>query len=65
MIRVSKLQNASKAVAYIVALTDPTTAMELIRRKVADPEDHIEDLGRVSDELLAAMKLETGAFTRA
>jgi hypothetical protein len=65
LIRVSKCQGDEKAVAYIVALTEPAKAIELIRRKVADPDDQIEDLGRVSDALLNAMKLEPGTFVRA
>ena len=48
-----------------MALTDPARAIELIRRKVADPDDQIEDLARVSDALLAAMKLEPETFVRA
>ena len=65
LIRVRKFPGDEKAIAYVVAVSDPAKAMELIRRKVANPDDEIEDLGRVSDALLAAMKLEPGDFVRA
>jgi hypothetical protein len=65
LIRVSRYRGDEKAVAYVVALTDPAQAIELIRRKVANPEDEIDDLGRVSDALLTAMKLQPGSFVRA
>lgn len=65
LIRVSKFQGDERAVTYVVALTEPAKAIELIRRKVADPDDQVEDMGRVSEALLAAMKLESGAFARA
>ena len=52
-------------IAYIVAITDPIEAMELIRQKVADTSDGIEDVGRVSDELLKALKLSRGDIVRA
>lgn len=65
LIRVRRYRSDEKAVAYIVAIADAAEAMELIGRKVAYPEDQIEDLGRVSDALLAAMKLESGDFVRA
>jgi hypothetical protein len=53
------------AVAYVVAVADPAKAMKLIRRKASEPEDEVEDLGRVSDALIRAMNLESGDFVRA
>jgi hypothetical protein len=50
--------------AYIVAVSDSAQAIALITDKVAQPGDKVEDLGRVSDALLLAMKLEPGQFTR-
>jgi hypothetical protein len=65
LIRVSKFAGDSRAVAYIVAEPETARAIDIIRTKVANPEDVIEDLGRVSDALLVAMKLQPGDFVRA
>jgi hypothetical protein len=65
LIRVRKHRGDSGTVAYIVALPDSAQAIELIRAKIAAPDDTVEDLGRVSDQLLIAMKLQPGDFTRA
>ena len=51
--------------AYIVAKADPAQAMELIRTQAAQPDDVIEDLGRVSDALLHSLNLTSGKFVRA
>ena len=51
--------------AYIVAIADAAKAIEVIRAKAAAPSDEIEDLGRVSDTLLLALKLAAGQFMRA
>jgi hypothetical protein len=65
LIRVSKYRGDKKGVAYIVAVADPTEAAELIRQKIANAGDEIEDLGRVSDALLLALNLQPGGFVRA
>jgi hypothetical protein len=65
LIRKRKFRGAPDLVAYIVALSDPRDAIELIRTKAADPEDEVEDMGRVSDELVKALKLNPGDFVRA
>ncbi len=51
LIRASKFRDAPGAIADIVALPEAAKAIELIRTKVANPEDEVEDLGRVSDTL--------------
>ncbi len=65
LIRVSKFAGDLSAVAYVVAEPETARAIDIIRAKVANPEDLIEDLGRVSEALLIAMKLQHGDFTRA
>jgi hypothetical protein len=65
LIWTSNDREPSKSIAYIVALSDPADAIELIRSKVADPDDKVEDIGRVSEELLKALRLHSGDFTRA
>jgi hypothetical protein len=62
LIRVSRFRGDPKAIAYIVALAEPAQAIELIRGKVSNPGDEVEDLGRVSDALLVSLNLKTGEF---
>jgi hypothetical protein len=65
LIRVSKHQGDPSAIAYIVAVADSALAVDLIRANIAGPHDHVEELGRVSDELLCALRLGPGEFVRA
>jgi hypothetical protein len=55
---------AANSDAYIVAEADSAKAIDLIRTKVADPADRVEDLGRVSSSLLRALQLTPGEFMR-
>jgi hypothetical protein len=64
-IRVGKYRGDPNAVAYIVALADPAMAIDLIKKKLGTPGDEFEDLGRVSHDLLKALHLLPGDFTRA
>jgi hypothetical protein len=61
LIRVSKYRGDPQAIAYLVAVQDKIEAMELIRAKAASG-DEIEDMGRVSEALIAAMSLAPRAF---
>jgi hypothetical protein len=54
-----------KLTAYIVALADPAAAIDLIRKRVGSPDDAIQDVGRVSDDLLRYLDLRSGEFMRA
>ena len=65
LIRIGKYSGDPNAVAYIVAIPESAQAIELIRAKLGESGDHVEDLGRVSDALINAMKLESGDFVRA
>jgi hypothetical protein len=49
---------------YIVAVADADQAVQIIRNKTADRTDDVEDLGRVSQALVRALKLAAGEFTR-
>ena len=64
-IRVGKYRGDPKMVAYIVAITDPAAALELIKAKVATLADDVNDMGRVSEALLVALRLSPGDFVRA
>ena len=65
LIRVEKYRGDAKAVIFIVAITNPSKAVDPIRKKAADPADEVQDLGRVSAALLTALKLLPGEFVRA
>jgi hypothetical protein len=62
LIRVSKYRGDPRAVSYLVAVPDKARAIELVIRQAASLGDDIEDLGRVSEDLMAAMRLPPGQF---
>jgi hypothetical protein len=62
LIRVSKYRGDPQAVTYLVAMPDKARATELIAQKATNPGDEIEDLGKVSEALIAAMSLAPGEF---
>ena len=61
MIRVIK-SGEKPAASYIVNETDQATAIEIVRKAVCNPDDDVQDLGRVSEELLKAMSVAPGKF---
>jgi hypothetical protein len=64
LIRVAQYRGDPKAAAYVVAVSDKGTALSLIREKIGQPTDDIEDLGNVSEQLLMALSLAPGSFAR-
>ena len=48
----------------VVAVSEPDHAIEIVRGKVADFSDDVEDLGRVSRALVRALDLAPGKFIR-
>ena len=64
LIRLSKFRGDPRAVAYIVAVTEPSAAIDFISRRFAGIDDQLEDLGRVSGALLKALGLSSGEFLR-
>lgn len=63
--RLIRIKCGLKLTAYIVALADPAAAIDLIRKRVGSPDDAIQDVGRVSDDLLRYLDLRSGEFMRA
>jgi hypothetical protein len=49
---------------YIVAVCKADQAVEIIRNKAADPDDKVEDLGRVAGLLVQTFNLAPGEFIR-
>ena len=64
LIRVAKYRGDPKAAAYVVAVSDKATALSLVREKIGQPDDDIEDLGNVSEQLLTALSVAPGSFAR-
>ena len=64
LIRVAQYRGDTKAAAYVVAVSDKEAALSLIREKIGQPGCDIEDLGNVSEQLLTALSLAPGSFTR-
>ena len=64
LIRKSAYRGDTNASSYIVALSDTAEAIALIKSKVGNLGDDIEDMGRVSGPLIRALKLLDGDFVR-
>jgi hypothetical protein len=63
LIRVRSHRGDPEASVYVVAEAEPAKAVEVLRLGIVRPLDEYEDLGRVTDHLLAALNLEPGQFT--
>src|SRR6516225_8733651 len=63
-VRASKFRSDENATLYVVAVSEPDHAIEIVRGKVADFSDDVEDLGRVSRALVRALDLAPGNFIR-
>lgn len=62
LIRVSKHRDDPRPVGYIVAIASPVEAIALVRAKLGESGD---EMGRVTDTLLIALKLQPGDLVRA
>jgi hypothetical protein len=62
LVRSSRFRGDPKARAYLVAVSDKAAPIDLITVHAAEPGYEIEDLGRVSEELITAMTLPPGKF---
>jgi heptaprenylglyceryl phosphate synthase len=51
--------------AYVVSEQDASRAINIIRRKIASRTEDVVFVSRVSEELLNALGVEPGEFTRA
>lgn len=64
LIRKSAYRGDPNAISYIVAATDPTEAIALIKSTFGDPGDEIKEVCRVSGPLIRALNLLDGDFVR-
>jgi hypothetical protein len=65
LIRVKTRRGDPNATVYVVAETDASKAMDVIRVAGIGQGDDFEDLGRVSDYLIKALAVQPGTFIRA
>jgi hypothetical protein len=65
LVRIQKHQSDAKPVAYIVASSDAAQALDLVRKRLADPDDRLDDLGEVSNALIKVLGLQRGDVVRA
>ena len=56
---------AKSSILYVVAIESGGEAVALVRNRLAREGDQVEDVGHVSLQLLNAMNLGPGEFTRA
>lgn len=62
LIRVRNYRDDPNGTAYLVAESDKAKAIALIAAKLPNAGEAIEDLGRVSDNLIKALSVEPGEF---
>jgi hypothetical protein len=65
LIRVARRPLDPHGTLYVVAEPDPDKAVDLLKNALTDPDGEFEDLGRITEDLLDALQLESGTFTRA
>jgi hypothetical protein len=54
----------AQATIYVVAKAEVEKAIDILKIAFARPSYEYEDLGRVTDTLLNALRLQPGQFTR-
>jgi hypothetical protein len=62
--RMVRVTGVAETVLYAVAEPDAFLAMEIVRTKVIQEGEHMEDMGRVTEGLIAALQLRPGEFKR-
>jgi hypothetical protein len=64
-IRASLFSGHPAAVTYVIAEPDRAAAIRILRAGLQENYDQFEDLGHVSENMLAALNLKAGGFTKA
>jgi hypothetical protein len=60
IVRVGDRQSGASAHIYVVAEADSAQALRIVRTKLAQFDGEVEDLGRVSSDLIKALNLSPG-----
>jgi len=63
LIRVRAHRGDPNATIYVLAEAEADKAVEILKSGLARPFDDYEDLGQVSESLLATLSLQPGMFT--
>ena len=64
LIRIRTHRSDTDAIIYVVAEPESDKAIAILKRALSRREDEYEDLGRVTDMLLATLSLQPGQFAR-
>jgi len=64
LIRVQNDRSDPTAIVYVVAETNGTAAIDVLKKALAHVGGEYEDLGRVNDSLIDSMNLKAGQFGR-
>jgi len=64
LIRVQNYRSDPAAIIYVVAESNGTAAIDILKKAFAHASSEYEDLGRVNDSLIDAMNLKAGQFAR-
>jgi hypothetical protein len=65
MVRISNHRGDQKAVTYVVAEADSAQALRIVKTKLEQFDGEIEDLGRVSGDLVKTLGLSPGDMIKA
>jgi hypothetical protein len=60
IVRVGDRQSGAGVHIYVVAEADSAQALRIVRTKLAQFDGEVEDLGRVSSDLIKALNLSPG-----
>ena len=64
LIRVQAYRGDPEGIIYAVAEPTIDKAIDILKTALSRPSDEYEDLGQVMDNLLNALSLKPGTFTR-
>ncbi len=64
LVRKSAYRDDPHAIIYVIAVSSADQAVTIIKNKVANPSDIVQDFGRISGPLVQALNLVPGAYRR-
>lgn len=64
LVRIRESQKDTRITAYIIAIKDADHAIRMVQTQIAGSGSEVEDMGRVSGELLNMLGLSAGQFVR-
>lgn len=64
LVRKSTYRDDPHPIIYVIAVSSADQAVTIIRTKVANPTDIVQDFGRISGPLVEALNLVPGEYAR-